>query len=151
MINCALLKLRGYNDAITRFNTCTLLKYTHPGTHTHYWPYALTHTQRDIHTSIHTNPTQIHIERAHNHLKYKNTGATYHAHSQIHANIHSNTHIHHMHLSTLVHKSKRTENNNMRSYTITQPDCHTDACLHANTRTHSITYMCAHTLIHTQA
>ncbi len=75
MSTAALLRLRGYNDAITHFNICTLLKYTHPGTHTqtHLNIYALAHTQRDMHTSKHTNATQTHIERAHNHMKDKNT------------------------------------------------------------------------------
>ena len=45
MSTAALLRLRGYNDDITHFNTCTLLKYTHPGTHTH----THTHTNTPDH------------------------------------------------------------------------------------------------------
>ncbi len=124
MSTAALLRLRSASIAITHFNSCTLLKYTHPG------------TQRDMHTSSHTNPTQTHIERAHNHMKDKNTDTIYHAHSHIHANIHTNTHIHHMYISTLAHESKETESNHVRRYTIAQQIA---SQIHAYTQTHEHT------------
>ncbi len=98
-----------------------------------------------MHTSIYTSETHLLIERTHNDMKDKYTDTVYHANSYIRANIHKNTDIHHMYISTLAHESKRTENNLMRSYTIAQPDSHTDACLHAITRTQSIKYIHTYT------
>jgi hypothetical protein len=102
-------------------------------------------------TSIHTTANHTHVERAYNHMKDKYSDTINLAHLHLHPNIHTNTHIHHLYVSSLAYESKRTENNRMHSYTIIQLDCHTDAFLHAITRTHSITYIHTYMRIHTQA
>ncbi len=151
MTTAAPLRLLGYSDAFTHVNIRMRFSHIHSHTRadTHTLTYAWAYTQRDMHTSIHTTATQTHMERAYNHMKDENIITIYLANSHLFSNIHINTHMHHMYVNTLAHESKQTESNHMRSYTIAQPDCHTDTCLHADTWTHSFTYTHSYTRIHT--